>query len=60
MNITIKEVAKALNKSEQFVRIAIQRGALPIGTAVRKNGKYNYYISPKKLYEYTGIKIKES
>lgn len=60
MNITVKQVAKALNKSEQFIRIAIQKGILPIGTAVKKNGRYNYYISPKKLYEYTGIKIKES
>ena len=51
-------VAKLMNKSPQFVRIGLQRGALPIGSAV-KNGKWSYYISPKLFEEYTGLDTKK-
>ena len=57
--ITVKEVAKLMNKSEQFVRIGLQREILPIGCAIKNKGQYTYYISPKLLYEYTGIVIKD-
>lgn len=55
--ITVAEVAKRMGKSEQFVRVCIQRGLLPIGIATKtsKSGKnFNYYISPKLLDEYIG------
>lgn len=55
--ITVAEAAKRMGKSEQFVRVCIQRGLLPIGIAVKtsKSGKnFNYYISPKLLDEYIG------
>lgn len=55
--ITIKEVAKEMKKSEQFIRIGLQRGILPIGCAIKNNGRYCYYISPKLLYEFSGIRI---
>lgn len=61
MNITIKEAAKLMGVSEQELRLGLQQGDYPIGTA-RKNkpgGKYKYYISPKLFYEFTGIKIEE-
>ena len=58
MNITVKEAAKLMGKSEQFIRIQLQRGLLPIGSAKQNpNGKYSYYISPKLFEEYTGIKV---
>lgn len=57
--LTIKEVAKLMNKSEQFVRIGLQREILPIGCAIKNKGQYTYYISPKLLYEYTGIVVKD-
>lgn len=45
-----------MDKSEMFVRIGLQRGILPIGTAIKLNGKhYTYYISPKLFKDYTGI-----
>lgn len=53
-NISIEEAAKALGKSAQFVRIALQRGVVPFGFAVRNKLKYSYHISPKKLAEYIG------
>lgn len=54
-NVSVKQAAILLGKSEQFVRISIQRGIVPFGFAVKMTGdKYSYYISLKKLYEYTG------
>ena len=48
-----------MDKSEMFVRIGLQRGILPIGTAIKLNGKhYTYYISPKLFKDYTGIKYR--
>lgn len=52
--ISIREVAKQMGKSEQFVRIGLQRGILPIGIAVQLSSRYTYYISPKLLEEYIG------
>ena len=52
--ITIKEAAKILGKSEQFIRVGLQRGLLPFGVAYKMSSKYSYYISPKKFYEYVG------
>lgn len=53
-NISVKEAAKMMNKSEMFVRIGLQRGLLPIGTAIQTSSKYSYHISPKLLKEYLG------
>ena len=52
--ITIKEVARRLGKSEQFVRIGLQKGILPFGTAVQLSSRYTYHISIKLLNEYLG------
>lgn len=57
--MTIKEAAKLLNKSEQFVRIGLQRGVLPFGVAVKMSSKYTYHISKAKLEEYLGEEITE-
>lgn len=58
MNLTVKEAAKLMNKSEQFIRIGLQRNILPIGNAVlNPGGKYSYYISPELFEKYTGIKV---
>lgn len=60
-NVPISEVAKIMKKDKQFVRIGIQEKWLPIGVAYRKEGssEYSYYVSPKKLYEYTGYIYRE-
>lgn len=54
-NITIKAAAELLDKSQQFVRIGLQRGILPFGYAVKLSTKWTYHISPLKFYEYAGI-----
>lgn len=53
-NISVAECARRLGKSEQFVRIALQMGAVPFGFAVKNKTMYSYHISPKKLEEYIG------
>lgn len=52
--ISVSETAKFLGKSPQFVRIGLQRGVLPIGTAVKMSSKWTYHISPKLLRDYMG------
>ncbi len=70
-NISVKEAARLMGKDQQFIRQGIIRGILPIGTAFKKtiidqkwgtekeSTQYDFYISPKLLWEYTGIKYKE-
>ena len=56
--LTIKDAAKLMGVSEQFVRIALQRGILPWGYAVQITGKkYTYFISKEKFTEHTGIAV---
>ena len=44
--ISVKEAARCMGKSDQFVRIGLQRGLLPFGNAVPGTGNnWNYYIS---------------
>ncbi|SDL19330.1 hypothetical protein [Natronincola ferrireducens] len=54
-NISVKEAAEIMGKSQQFVRVGLQRQLLPIGTAVKLSSKWTYHISPKLLAEYMGI-----
>ena len=56
VEISVKDAAKLMGKSEQFVRIGLQRGLLPIGQAIKMSSMYTYYISPKLFYEFTGKK----
>lgn len=51
----VQKAAKIMHKNVSFIRIGMQRGLLPIGTAVQgKTGQWNYYISPKQFKEFTG------
>lgn len=59
VNITVKEAALLMSVGPQFVRVGIQQGILPFGTAVKISGdRYTYYISPNKLAEYVGVDVK--
>ena len=48
----VKEAAKLLGKSEQFVRIG-----LPFGYGVKMSSKLSYHISDFNVYEYFGRKV---
>jgi len=57
--VSVKEAAEILGVSQQFVRIGLQQGTLPIGTAVKMSSRWTYHISPKLLEEYAGKANKE-
>ena len=54
--MSVKQAADALGKSQQFVRIALQRGIAPFGFAVKmSDNRWTYHISLKKFREYTEV-----
>ena len=66
-NVPVTEAAILMGKDQQFIRQGIIKGILPIGTAFKKilphdkwgiekeSTQYDFYISPRLLWEYTGI-----
>lgn len=52
MRVSVKDAARMLGVSQQFIRIGLQRGVLPIGCAVQMSDRFTYHISKKKLNEY--------
>ena len=50
--ITIKEAAKLMGVSQQFIRIGLQHGIFPFGVAVKMSSRYTYYINEEKLLAY--------
>lgn len=56
-NVPVQYVAEKMGKDACFVRAGIEGGWLPIGYHMKQPGKKrgNYYISPKLLWEVTGI-----
>jgi len=57
VNLPVKKAAKLMAKSDQFIRVGLQRGILPFGYAVQLSSKWTYFISPKKFTEFTGIQV---
>lgn len=55
-NLPVEVAAKIMGKSKQFVRVGLQRGLFPFGSAVKLSSRWTYYISPQKFYEYVGQK----
>ena len=56
-NVPVTVAAKVMRKDPMFIRIGLQRGLLPFGVAFKKDahsGQYDYYISPKLFFEFTG------
>lgn len=55
--ISVKEAARCMRKSDQFIRVGLQRGIFPFGVAVPGIGRcWNYYINPVKFRDYVGEK----
>lgn len=54
-NVPILAIAKAMNKSPQFVRIGIRQGLFKFGQAIKINNRTNYYCSDKAVYEEIGF-----
>lgn len=53
--VSVRDAARCMGKSEQFIRIGLQRGFLPFGNAVPGTSvRWSYYISPAKFRDYVG------
>ena len=57
--LSVKDAAVLMEADQQFIRIAMQRGHLPIGIALKKSSQYTYYISKQRFAEYTGISMED-
>lgn len=65
--VTPMLAAAIIGKSDQFIRIGLQRGLLrahgePIGTAMKmgpRQKKYVYYINPRLFAEFAGLTVDE-
>ncbi len=60
-NVPIIEIAKAIGKDAQYIRIGLQQGILNFGYAMKMGGsrEYSYYCPDRKVWEETGY-FKES
>lgn len=56
MRLSVDEAAKIMGVSKPYIRVGLQRGLLPFGTAVKMTGnRYTYFISKNRFYEYLRI-----
>ena len=56
-----KDVAEALGISVQAVRVGLQQGRFPFGTAIKTSEtKFTYAIFPKAFEEYVGKVVNEN
>lgn len=55
-NVPITEIAKAIGKDAQYVRVGLQQGVLKFGYAMKleNSSEYNYYCPDRKVWEETG------
>lgn len=53
--MSVAEAAELMGVSKDYIRIGLQRGLLPFGTAVKMSNRYTYYISANQLFKYLGI-----
>ena len=51
-NLTPAEAAKILGVSPQYVRVGLQKGVLPIGSAVKMSSRWAYNIPEAALKNY--------
>lgn len=61
LNVSVKTAALVLEKSQQFVRIGLQRKLLPFGTAINLSGgkRWTYQIPLGALAKYMDISREE-
>ena len=55
-NVPIAEIAKAMGKDAQYIRVAIQKGLLKFGVAMKmdNSSEFSYYCPDRKVGEETG------
>ena len=50
-NLEVQEAARVLGVTPQFLRLGLQQGRFPFGTAV-KFRRWSYYINSDRFYAY--------
>ena len=55
-NVPIAEIATAMHKDAQYVRVGLQKGILKFGVAIKldNSNEYNYYCPDRKVWEEIG------
>lgn len=55
-NVPVTEIAKAMHKDAQYVRIGLQQGILNFGYAIKMgdSNEYSYYCPDRKVWEEIG------
>jgi hypothetical protein len=55
-NVPITELAKAMGKDPQYIRLGIQQGILKFGIAMKRenSNEFSYYCPDRKVWEETG------
>ena len=55
-NVPIKEIASAIGKDAQYVRLGLHQGILKFGTALKVGNakEFSYYCPDKRVWEETG------
>ena len=55
-NVPISELAKAIGKDAQYIRIGLRMGIIKFGYALKRenSSEFNYYCPDKKVWEETG------
>ncbi len=55
-NVPVTEIAKAMKKDAQYVRVGLQQGILTFGYAIKMedSNEYNYYCPDRKVWEEIG------
>ena len=53
--MSVAEAAELMGVSKDYIRVGLQRGLLPFGTALKMSNRYTYFISAKKFFEYLGV-----
>lgn len=61
-NVPVTEIARAMHKDAQYVRVGLQQGIFKFGYAVKREGsnEYNYYCPDRKVWEEIGYFNSES
>lgn len=53
--MTVNDVAAILGCAPQTVRLGLQRGELPFGSAIKTSSKYTYIIYADKLKDFVDL-----
>ena len=58
-NVPIAEIARAMHKDAQYVRVGLQRGIFHFGYAIKleDSNEYNYYCPDRKVWEDNGKRL---